>query len=211
MSTIEEFQKLNVANQKDQVSYTQTSFYKSGILSENAGLANPPAPELPYDFINFLAVAQWRDVDFLPITWEPALDSVGAGATAEIRQSLINLQLSLAFKRVHLERLCPGHYRNAIRALMSEVLALGHPVIRRHQNIIRLQGICWDVRPDKVWPVLVFKKSQYGDLKRFMMSEPGEQMSIKHRLKLARDIATAILSMHSYRKYSNYAVCVELG
>src|SRR5271154_3930657 len=171
MSTIEEFQKLNIANQKDQVSYTQTSFYRSGILSENAGLANPPAPELPYDFINFLAVAQWRDVDFLPITWEPALDSVGAGATAEIRQSLINLQLSLAFKRVHLERLCPGHYRNAIRALISEALVLGHPVIRRHQNIIRLQGICWDVRPDNVWPVLVFKKSQYGDLKRFMMSE----------------------------------------
>lgn len=203
MSTVEELQDLNVLNREDKLSHTRTLFYKSGNLSQNADLVKATTPELPYDFIGFLALVQWREVDVLPITWQPALDSVGAGGTAEIRQSLFNLQLSFAFKRIHLERLCPCDYRNAFRTLISEVLVLGHPVIRRHPNIIRLQGICWDVRPDKVWPVLVFKKSQYGDLKRFMTSEPGEQMGIKDRLKLCRDIAAAILSMHSCRKYSN--------
>lgn len=200
MSTVETFRDLNIKNQEGESSYTRTSFYKSGDLFQSAYPAKSTAKELPYNLLTFLSVVQWRGIDLLPITWEPALDSVGAGSTAEIRQSLINIQLSFAFKRVHLEKLSPSDKHEAFDALTSEILVLGHPEIRRHSNIVRIEGVCWDFTSDIVWPVLVFKKSQYGDLKRFMNSEPGKQMGIKNRLKLCRDIAAAIVLMHSCRE-----------
>ena len=47
------------------------------------------------DFLSFLGIAQMLRIDFLPITWQPALETVGHGGTAEIRQALVNLQMSL--------------------------------------------------------------------------------------------------------------------
>ena len=53
-----------------------------------------------YDFITFLETCQNLDIDFLPITWQPALDALGAGGQSEVRQSLVSLAISFAFNRV---------------------------------------------------------------------------------------------------------------
>ena len=78
---------------------------------------------------------------------------------------------------------------------------LGHPVIREHPNVVELEGICWDVQSEgKVWPVLVFQKTQPGDLESFMELPAGRDLSIKDRLKLCMDVGTAIMDMHSNRR-----------
>src|SRR5271169_1466246 len=96
MSSADNLGDLNT-NPEEEVPDTRTSYYnhlRSTSLDSASGLLNPR-----YDLISFLATVQWREIDCLPITWQPALDSIGRGATAEIRQSLVNIQMSFAFKR----------------------------------------------------------------------------------------------------------------
>ena len=76
---------------------------------------------------------------------------------------------------------------------------LGHPSIRDHPNIVRLEGICWDVAPggERVWPVLVFEKARHRDLLTFMEQAEGKSLSLEERLNICADIAVAINHMHS--------------
>ena len=75
---------------------------------------------------------------------------------------------------------------------------LSHHLLREHPNIVELQGICWDVpADDEVWPVLVFEKTQFGDLYNFLRVPVGRDLSITERLKLCVDVGTAIIDMHS--------------
>jgi hypothetical protein len=166
----------------------------------SASAATSASSKSYHNFVSFLATAQMREVDFLPITWEPLLELVGVGGTAKISQSFLNLQLSYVFKRIRRDTLPPADECNAFCALTSEVLTLGHPEVRGHPNILRLVGICWDIVPrtKTVWPVLVFQKSKYGDLGQFMGSGLGRQMDFKGRLRLCTDIAAAIVLMHSH-------------
>jgi hypothetical protein len=141
--------------------------------------------------------AQKLGVDFLPITWQPALDAIGEGGTSEIRQSLINLQMSLAFKR--LVRRQTGFVTRALSvSLISEVSILAHPSMRNHPTMMPLFGLCWDISEhEKVLPVLVFEKSPYGDLVNFMNSDAANRISFEERLKLCATVALAIATMHS--------------
>jgi hypothetical protein len=151
-------------------------------------------------FMYFLATAQMGDVDFLPIVWQSDLDQVAIGGTAVIRQSFLNLKLSYVFKRIIREKVDEPY---AFHALASEVFILGHREIRGHDNIVRLVGICWDFvsANEPIWPVLVFEKSQYGDLEQFMESKPGLGLDLKARMKLCTDIAAAIVLMHFHGEY----------
>ena len=178
---------------------------KSGRISQSATPLKSAIYDNQYDFISFLAIAKQLKVDFLPITWQPALDCIGGGATAEIRQSSINLQTSFAFKRFT----SPLQARTLVdetvifRAIVAEILVLSHPSIRRHSNISELLGICWDVIEEtgKVWPVLVFEKATYGDLQIFMTQDRG--LGLLHwesRLKLCADVGRAVADMHSNSK-----------
>jgi hypothetical protein len=76
------------------------SFERSGSLLRTAAPAKSTATESQYDFLSFLSIAQNLEIDFLPITWQPALSCIGQGGTAKIRQALVNLQMSFAFKRL---------------------------------------------------------------------------------------------------------------
>jgi hypothetical protein len=149
-------------------------------------------PERSYNFISILALAENLNFDFLPTTWLPAIGTLGVGGTAEIRQDLVNMQMSFAFKRTTLDR------DNAFRALYSEISVLGHPAVRTHKNIIKLEGICWDVSPgdSAVWPVLVFQKSTCGDLRQFMHSEAGRVLPVADVLSLLTDVANGIACLH---------------
>jgi hypothetical protein len=173
------------------------SFSRSGAPIQSATLATVGITGVRCDFLSFLGIAQSLKIDFLPITWQPALDTIGHGGTAEIRQTLINIQTSFAFKRLVSTR--SGEEAKNFQALIAEISVLGQPSIREHPNIITLEGICWDIIPEteQVWPVLVFEKAPLGDLLVFMEQGAGNKLGLEDRLKLCIDIATAVADMHS--------------
>ena len=199
-----------------------TSFYRSGTFSTSAsripaGKNNQPLDSLAacskyHDFLQLLAVCQTRGIDFLGITWDRVLDDnsnlLGLGMTAVIHPGLLKLDLTFAFKRLtdryfgQAGQNSPEQRRHKLyEALISEVWVLGHPVAREHENIVRLEGVCWDFLPneseEKVRPVLVFEKAKYGDLGQFKRSPSGLGISLAQRLKLCSDIIRGIAVMHS--------------
>ena len=184
-------------------------FSTSGRDSQSAAPLYSRDQDHLWDFVNFLAVAQKLDIDFLPITWQPALSGVGVGGTAEIQQSLISLCMSFAFKVFRDARWIdaidesqrPGRIKHQFQALIAEISVLGRPSVREHPNVITLFGICWDILPSgHVWPVLVFEKTPLGDLWRFAESETAKAIPFQTRLKLCVDIATAVRDLHQCGK-----------
>lgn len=176
-------------------------FTKSGKTYQSASSTS----KQEYDFLDFLGIAQSLDIDFLPITWQPALDKVGEGGTAVIRQTLINIRMTFIFKHLKRPRSAMERTRN-LRALIAEISILGHPIIRSHPNIASIEGICWDVvlgDGEEVWPVLVFEKTQHGDLNRFMTSGPGKELDTKNRLDMLFDVALAVRDLHTTGRFLN--------
>lgn len=155
------------------------------------------------DLLDILAVVQHRRVNILPIQWNEDDEELGKGGTAGVapgvnaRVSDDNVSLDFAFKRVHREDLAGCDESSNFKALFSEVLVLGHPVIRHHPNIVKLEGICFEDVNEKAWPVLVFQRAKHRDMKIFMSHEPRRKLDLKERLKLCGDIAHAILLMHT--------------
>lgn len=177
-----------------------TPFWRSGYFSRSAVPVHEAGQELDCDLVTFLGAAQEFKVDFLPVTWQPGLDNVGEGATAEIREALIDLQMSFAFKRFK----HPGKDdKRTLRELTCELLVLGQGPIKTHPNIVRLEGVCWDIGSDdsEVWPVLLFEKTPFGDLENFAESEAGKGMSLIDRLRICIDIGTALRDLHSQGEY----------
>jgi serine/threonine protein kinase len=155
------------------------------------------------DLITFLSAAQTFNIPFVDITWQSALDTIGIGGTATIAQSQMSRDARLAYKRIKDED--KGDPDNVYRLLLSELSVLGHPAIRYHPNVIELLGIGWDVTSeDAVWPVLVFQKSHFGDLKSFAVSEMGRNLTLGARVEICGNIITAIASMHEHGPYLSF-------
>jgi hypothetical protein len=173
--------------------------------------ANKKASNSPYNLLSLLATAQDRQIDFLSITWDEAASE--RGGQASISQSFFNEKLSYVFKRLHRSFKYPADEIIALRAVISEIVVLGHPEIRGHPNIVRLVGVCFeiDAQTKIPWPVLVLQKAEHGDLKKFMESPRGKGLSLRERLDLCVDVAAAITLMHRegrslFVKLSNYVV-----
>jgi len=197
--TAEQFGRTD-SPEDDYMPSESTEFWRSGISFRSA---NPTKGELhwQYDFISFLGAAQQCSIDFLPITWQPALDNAGEGRTAEIRDAMIDIQLNFAFKCL---KRAQQDERRVFRELISELVVLGHDPVRTHPNIVRLEGICFDILhgTEQVWPVLVFEKSECGDLERFADSDVGRKLNLADTLKLCDDIGTAVKDLHAYGEQS---------
>ncbi|KAA8895939.1 serine/threonine protein kinase japonica group [Sphaerosporella brunnea] len=157
-----------------------------------------PHTDIHYDLVSFLSVAQQFNIDFLPVMWN-ALEPFGKGGTADINESVVNIKTNFAFKRT--SRLFKRKKRdeNTFRALISEVFILATPSIRSHPNIVDLEGICWEIVDDdeNMSPVLVFLKSEKGDLGQYLCSADGTQSSFDTRLNICLDIGRAIAVLHS--------------
>ncbi|KAH8891997.1 kinase-like protein [Thozetella sp. PMI_491] len=174
-----------------------TLFHSDGAVSSCASVVKAAGP---YDLLDFLAVAQHRRIDMLPFKWESGVP-LGMGGTANVAQGASvevsdGTEMGFVFKRVHRETSGSVYQHRDYQALLSEVYVLGHPVVRHHPNIIAVEGFCWDVVGGESWPVLVFKKTEHGDLRQFMCSK-GKSLSFKARVKLCREIGDAVLLMHS--------------
>jgi len=182
------------------------SFLKPRYLSDASIQSTQVTTNDLYNLITFLGVIQKLQIEILPITWQAAWQAIGGGATGKINEALVDLHTSFAFKCVSDRQKENEPESKIIQALINEVIVLGHPSIRKHSNIVELQGICWDVAFDskgnnKVWPVLVFEKSQYGDLYDFAMLPVGRELRFMERLKLCIDVSIAISDMHFNSKF----------
>ncbi|KAL9042207.1 MAG: hypothetical protein Q9214_003853 [Letrouitia sp. 1 TL-2023] len=154
------------------------------------------------DFISFLAVAQFYGIDFVSLVWNRGDGPVVKGGTSDIWQGNYDIRTDFIFKRSTLDDkfvLDSQHEERVFNALVSEISMLSHPLLRYHQNIVNLEGICWEIpqQGHKVWPVLILEKAQLGDLKSFMSSGEGKLTSLQDRLGLCGDIASALIAMHS--------------
>jgi hypothetical protein len=177
------------------------SFLKPRYLSETS-LHSVQETDTRIDLITFLAVIQKLQIGIIPITWQVARQPIGVGATGKINQASINLHTSFAFKCVSDRQKDSNSEATIIQALINEIIILGQTSIRKHLNIVELQGVCWDVESnDKVWPVLVFEKTRFGDLHDFLTLPVGREIGFAQRLKLCVDIGTAILDMHFNRRF----------
>ena len=176
------------------------SFTSSGKFSQSATLASVAATDIPYDLLTFLGIAQSLNIGFLPISWDVGQASIGKGGTAEISQSSVNLETAFAFKRPSSVDLALSEAKKTaiFEALAAEISVLGHRSIRGHPNINRLEGICWDIEPDgeRVWPVLVFEKTQHGDLKTLMEQGAGTRLDLRDRIRLCAEVAMAVSDLH---------------
>ena len=72
------------------------------------------------DLIAFLSIAQKCNVQYLHITWQPALGTLGEGGSGTISQSTFMTKKPLAFKRFH----DSGDSEEGFLPMMSEVLIL---------------------------------------------------------------------------------------
>src|SRR5271170_964476 len=180
------------------------SFYSNSVALQSArydALQNEPH----CDIIALLAQSQTHNVDIIPLTWLPQLESVGFSGTAEISQSLVNAHMSLAFKRILRADDDSLSESKAYRALISEVCILSQSPIRGHPNIVQLQGLCFEVPSGEtaVCPVLVFEKAKFGSLREFMETKVGLGLSLDQRLDMIHQIAAAIAMLHSSSETSH--------
>jgi len=169
--------------------------HSDGMITRYSASTNHSDSDLQLDLIAFLSVVQECNVDFLPITWQPALGILGKGGSGTISQSTFTTDMPLAFKRFHPDEDSDMDFQ----PLISEVLILSQPPIQEHPNIVTLEGVCWEIKPwtEKAVPALVFEKASW-DLQQFMNVSEGKNMSIDDRLKICADIGSAIMTLHAY-------------
>ncbi|KAI1353855.1 hypothetical protein F5Y01DRAFT_312448 [Xylaria sp. FL0043] len=168
-----------------------------------------------YNLLTCLACAQQSGIDLIGITWIDAQGLLGRGGQAAVSQTRASASAVLAFKRPDSSPI--GSWLSKVttsqrtklddvyRAVASEILVLGDPEIRLHPNIVRLHAVSWEIHQarswlfqkiTRVWPILVFEKASRGDLGLFMASEQGVALDLAARVKLCRDIASAIAAAH---------------
>lgn len=74
---------------------------------------------------------------------------VAMGDTSKLWQSNAGTPIDFVFKQTTLadtSRLDFQDEEKAFNALVSGISTLSHPLIRHHQNIVKLEGICWEIR-----------------------------------------------------------------
>ena len=152
------------------------------------------------DLISFLTAAQKCGVELLTTTWQPALESLGEGGTAEVSQSMVNRGLGFAYKRSSHEDLdrLPGSFKH----MVSEMVALESPRVRLHPNVVDMEGVCWEVRSGVAVPVLVFPRAELGDLRVFMQTQHGLSLDFDARLQLCVGIAKGVATLHDSGRMS---------
>ena len=211
------------------------SRHSDGMFSHNSGTVSHPDGMLPHnyalvshsdgtfprysaaasrtnrvaqsDLIAFLSTVQSCSVEYLPITWQPALSTLGAGGSGTISQSTFVAQKPLAFKRFHDSENSDDDFL----PMMSEILILSQPSIQNHPNIVDLEGISWEIKPrtEKAFPVLIFEKASW-DLEQFMNVREGTDIKFEDRLKICGDIGGAIAALHAYGLSIDASVAVKV-
>ena len=182
--------------------------HSDGMFSRYSASTGRTNGDVQSDLIAFLSIVQKCDVDYLPITWQSALSTLGVGGSGTISQSTFITDKPLAFKRFRQSEDSDGDFL----PLMSEVLILSQPPIQNHPNIVDLEGICFEIKPktEKAVPVLVFQRALW-DLQQFMNEREGMDMVFEDRLKICADVGSAVMALHAYGLSIYASVTVQVG
>ena len=127
------------------------------------------------------------------------LGGIGQGGQATISQALATVQIRVAFKRFRDNLTGNSDDDKPFQAIVKEIIMLSHHAIRDHPYVATLEGICWDIPGDgnQIWPVLIFEKTEFGDLYDFAKTGRGSALSTQEKLGLCTDIGIAIRDMHT--------------
>lgn len=162
-------------------------------------ISNPHHREISDNILSFLALVQHFRIQFLEITWQSVRPEIGRGGTSKITEALANLSVSFAFKRFTNQEHEHDEQTEAelYRTFSNKVIVLSQEWARQHPNIVQLEGICWEVCSDnRVLPVLVFEKSQLGDLFSFIRSPFGRTLDMQRRFQLCCEVGKTVTDMH---------------
>ncbi|KAK4213590.1 kinase-like domain-containing protein [Rhypophila decipiens] len=145
------------------------------------------------DLVNFLAAVQSAQIDFMPLSWSSSV-KVGRGGYAVINESFVHATHSYAYRRA---RNRGGEHD--FKSDMIELAILSHRPIEMHDNIVTLEGICWEISPKerRMAPVFVYERMPHGDLCKFRDAEEFHALSLDEKLGLCVDIGNALLTLHS--------------
>lgn len=155
--------------------------------------------EIHYDVTTLLGIAQKLHIDQLATNWN-AVDAFGHGATSDIKHSVQETNLHLAFKRTNrlYDRVSESEF---YKVLITEIFVLGTPIIRDHPTIVDLEGIYWEINSQGlVLPVLVYQRTVHDNLAKFLSTDDGKALSIEQRLRLCMDVAAGLAALHTCRK-----------
>ena len=149
-------------------------------VSPDAALTGDLPSSFPRDFINFLKLAQNMELDFIPVIWQPSLPRLCFGGTAELSQSYISLQASPTFKRVNQDKRdnkFSGCADGTLKIVMAEMWTWSISQIRDHPNVVRIEGIYWELDSSAgcLWPVLVIEKAERRVFNEFFESQSWER------------------------------------
>ena len=125
----------------------------------NLNLLHLCASDSHVDLLAFLATAQVNKTDFLPIAWYPSY-FLGRGGFALLNQSPLKAELSFAFKRLGKHSQAPDEETKDFSSSITELTILRHRPISSHPNIIKVEGIYWEVTTgeDRILPCLILYK-----------------------------------------------------
>lgn len=197
---------------------------------DNGQLMTPPKDQLPaasfetdkgqvkYNILTYLACVQKYQIDLIDMTPIQAQGILGRGGQAIVVQTQQSIDTILAFKCRIPE---PGMFGSlswtndkgddaTFREICSEVMALGHPEIREHPNIVQLLAVSWELRMTKgwifgstlqVWPMMIFEKASHEDLRKFMTVGQGKDLDLAARVSICADLASALAVVHKNGRY----------
>ncbi|TGJ81221.1 hypothetical protein E0Z10_g7548 [Xylaria hypoxylon] len=162
-----------------------------------------------YTLLSCLACAQRCRVDLTGFSWINAQGTLGRGGQGVVAQTRASVDTVFAFKRRRppsqgLFTTRAAAKDHAFREICSEILALGHEDLRRHENIVQLIAISWEIENVKdwmfkadvaIWPVMILEKAELGDLGHFLRGK-GIETDLPSRLRMCAGIASALAAVH---------------
>ena len=178
-------------------SLTAESYFTHTSATGESASASALPDRYHHSFISLFSVAHQLEVDILEATWQPALGTLGAGASSHISLSnRITSRLAFAFKRRKLTDNSPEAIKKRYRGLICEILILRHPAVREHPNITSLQGIAWEFDQGVAWPVLVFPEASHGSLASFIQGGGGKTASLEELLRICAGCGLGLEALH---------------
>ena len=177
----------------------------SSIASEGVrSLHSHPCPPL----LKIIAIATTLETNIFPLTWRPALETLGEGLTGNVSQSPLNANISLAFKRLNgfldrdSNRSDTEPSLSPFDAMLSEILVLSSPSIYDHPNVVNLEGLCWEIvkETEDVWPVMVFRKADSGNLPKFLSRPEALGLDSEDLISLCGEVAKGLQALHMSSK-----------
>jgi hypothetical protein len=161
------------------------------------------------NLINFCGAVQALEIDFHPICWQPQNGLIGGGGTSQVNQSLLSLELGLAFKAIDVgdtsRARTDDDEKHIFSLLLADIQHMGRKSILNSPYIQRVDGVSWSLnkRNRVADPVLMFEKAPYGDMYHFMTGGKGKSFDISDRLRMCRDVAIGLETLHNCSKFLN--------